>query len=89
MSAKSNKSVKNISRVEVTHISQHGLWVLIDQREYFLAYAKFPWFLKASIFEIHQVSLVSARHLRWEQLDVDLSLSILENPEKYPLIAKF
>ena len=29
---------------EVTNISAHGLWLLIDGREIFLPFDEFPWF---------------------------------------------
>jgi hypothetical protein len=34
------------------------------------------------------VQLLHSEHLYWPSLDVDLSLSIIEHPEKYKLIAK-
>jgi hypothetical protein len=37
----------NTSQVEVGNIDQHGLWLLVDDREYFLPYDGFPWFRKA------------------------------------------
>ena len=32
------------SDVEVTNISTHGIWLLVDEREFFLSYEDFPWF---------------------------------------------
>lgn len=34
------------------------------------------------------VRLEFPEHRYWPELDVDLSLSILEEPEKYPLVSK-
>lgn len=79
---------KNILEVEVTNISAHGFWLFTGEKEYFLPYKDFPWFRKATIDEISDVIFLKEEHLFWEKLDVDLTLSMIENPEKYPLISK-
>lgn len=71
--------------VEVTHIDAAGIWVLVQQKEYFLSHQEFPWFRHARIDEILQVELVAPEHLRWPVLDVDFCLDSLEHPEAYPL----
>jgi hypothetical protein len=76
------------SQVEVTHISQHGVWLLANEVEHFLPFDQFPWFKNASIGQIHNVQLQSKEHLYWPDLDVDLSLSIIESPEKFSLVQK-
>ena len=85
---KSNVTGKSTSRVEVTNISKHGLWILIDEKEYFLPFSDFPWFRDARIAEIQDVKLQHPNHLYWPQLDVDLSTGILDNVESYPLTWK-
>jgi len=40
---------KNISEVEVTNISTHGIWLLSGDKELFLSYDQFPWFKDISI----------------------------------------
>ena len=85
---KSKKLGKNISETEVTNISKHGFWMLINGKEYFLAFKDFPWFREATISQITNVKLIHSQHLYWTDLDVDLELESLENLEKYPLIAK-
>ena len=72
---------------EVTNIEQHGFWILVDDRELFLAYADFPWFLNAPIRQILEVERPHADHLRWPQLDIDLKIDSIEHPENYPLKA--
>jgi hypothetical protein len=76
------------SQVEVTNISQHGFWVLLDGRERFLPFSEFPWFRRASIDEILGVELLSPKHLYWPELDVDLSVDSIDDPDRYPLVAK-
>ena len=75
------------SDVEVTNISQHGFWVLLDGEELFLAYENFPWFKKATIEELLSVERPSDNHLYWPQLDVDLSVDSIRDPAAFPLIA--
>jgi len=72
---------------EVTNISNHGLWVYSNGKEFFLSYDNFPWFKNKTIAEITKVELIGEGHLYWENLDLDLSLDSIEHPERYPLIS--
>jgi hypothetical protein len=85
---KSAKLGKHTSAVEVTNVSEHGFWLLIEGREYFLSFEQFPWFEKAAIGELCQVELPSSHHLYWPALDVDLAVESIENPERFPLVSK-
>lgn len=85
---KSSKHGKNTLRAEITNISAYGFWLYLDGKEYFLAFENFPWFKQATIEQITDVQLIHGSHLYWSQIDVDLSLNIIESPEKYTLIAK-
>ncbi len=80
-----SKPLGKSTSAEVTHISLHGLWLLVDEKEYHLAFADYPWFEAAKVIDIHQVELLHGEHLRWEALDVDLELSSLKAPDGYPL----
>ena len=73
--------------VEVTHISQHGLWILMNHQEWFLSYEDFPWFQLASVKSILNVEAVTPAHLYWPDLDIDLSLESIKHPERFPLKA--
>jgi hypothetical protein len=79
---------ENISRVEVGNIGQHGLWILVEDREYFLPYDDFPWFRKATVDQILNVELLHGDHLHWPDLDVDLTIDSLAQPEAFPLVYK-
>ena len=87
MKTKSKKPGQNTS-AEVSHISPHGIWVLIGGKEYFLPYSDYPWFADARLSEIHHLEILHGAHLRWPALDVDLELESLEHPAGYPLIDK-
>jgi hypothetical protein len=85
---KSQKNGKNISKPEITNVSQHGFWIFLNNKEYFLPFEKFPWFKDANISELTNIELLHKTHLYWPGLDVDLSIGIIEQPDKYKLIAK-
>ena len=52
---KSTKAGNNISDIEITNISQHGFWILVDEKEYFLPFESFLWFKNARIFDLYTV----------------------------------
>ena len=79
---------EKLLEVEVTHISKHGLWILVNNREYFLPYKEFPWFKKVPIEAILNVEQLTKGHLYWPDLDVDLSLDIIEHQERFILKAR-
>ncbi|HXD32787.1 MAG TPA: DUF2442 domain-containing protein [Pyrinomonadaceae bacterium] len=74
--------------VEVTNISQHGFWLLLEEKELFLSFANFPWFKGAPVSAILNVQLLNADHLYWPDIDVDLAVESLVHPEKFPLLSK-
>jgi hypothetical protein len=78
----------NISQVEVTNVSKHGFWLLLDDEELFLPFAEFPWFKDASIGTLLNVERPRPHHLYWPDLDVDLAVESIRHPEQFPLIAK-
>lgn len=75
-------------QAEVTHISKHGLWVLLGERELFMSFAHFPWFHNATVAAIQNVEWPHQRHLYWPQLDIDVSVESIEHPERFPLVAQ-
>jgi hypothetical protein len=76
------------SEVELTNVSRHGLWLLLDDDELHLAFADFPWFRNATIDQLADVQRPTANHLYWPQLDIDLSVESLRKPEAFPLISR-
>ena len=73
---------------EVTHISKHGLWLLIGDKESFLPFKTFPWFRDATVSAIQNVKLLNDQHLYWPDLDIDLAVESIERPERFPLVAR-
>ena len=77
-----------LSEPEVTNISKYGFWLLLEESEYFLPFAQFPWFRAASVASILNVERLHAEHLYWPDLDVDLELASIRSPKDYPLVAR-
>jgi len=73
---------------EVTNVTPHGFWLLIEGSEKFISFKDFPWFRDATIAELTSVEMPSAHHLYWPKLDVDLAVESLDHPERYPLVSK-
>ena len=66
------------SRTEVTNIDSMGFWLLVDEKEHYLSFEDFPWFMDSPVRE-------SEDHFFWPSLDVDLTLDMIDQPEAYPL----
>ena len=81
---KSSKPGINIS-VSVENITPFGIWLFVKEKEYFLSYEDYPFFENHTLHSIQNVQLIHGYHLYWPELDVDLEIDNLENPEKYPL----
>ena len=76
------------SVAEVTHVSKHGFWLLLGDEELLVPFVEFPWFRKATIEQLSDVEWPSENHLYWPQLDIDLSVESIRDPEAFPLKAK-
>ena len=75
------------SLAEVTHVSKHGLWLLLGDEELFLSFADFPWFKDATIGELCNIEYPTDNHLYWPSLDVDLAVESIRNPSAFPLVS--
>jgi hypothetical protein len=86
MNMKSEPLGRAPSDAEVTNISRHGLWLLVDDEELFLSFDEFPWFKEASVSAILNMERQGSDQLRWPALDIDLTLESIRHPERYPLV---
>lgn len=66
-------------------ISQKGIWILVNDQEFFLSFAEFPWFLKSTVEQIYNLELIHGKHLHWPEIDVDVEIDSLKAPGAYPL----
>ena len=78
---------KAILVVEVTNVSVHGFWLLLEGRELFLPFVTFPWFRNATIGQLVNVEAPRPDFLHWPDLDVDLHVDSILHPEDYPLVS--
>ena len=77
----------DILEVEVTNISAHGIWLLAHNNELFLSYDEFPWFKDQPVKSIIDVEEQSPNHFYWPTIDVDLTVEMIEHPDRFPLKA--
>ena len=80
-----NSSVK----AEIQNISNHGIWILINEEEFFMPYDDFPWFLKATVPEIYNFQFLDGHHLHWPDLDVDIDIDALKQASRGVSIKMF
>jgi len=78
---------KSTSAAEVTNVSQHGFWLLLDEEERFLPFEQFPWFAEASIAQLTNVERPLPHHLYWPDLDIDLHVESIDSPGSFPLVS--
>ncbi len=71
---------------EITAISAAGFWLLVSDREYFVAFADYPDFRRATVAQIYSMRRQGADHFHWPELDIDIELGALEQPERFPLV---
>ena len=69
---------------EVTGVTQKGLWLLVNNKEYFLSFEVFPMLAKIPVDKIFAIDFFPPEHLRLDEFDVDIELSSIENPDLYP-----
>ena len=81
----SSKTLGKNAAVEVTNISSSGVWLLAGDRELFMSYADFPWFKDVPVRQILNIEVPCVGHFFWPELDVDLTVEIIEHPERFPL----
>ncbi len=79
---------KSTSAAEVTHVSSHGVWILVQDEELFMSYQDFPWFKDQPLKAVLAVQEAANGRLYWPEIDVDLTIDIIRNPERFPLTAK-
>ncbi len=84
----SSRRGNHTSKCEILALSPFGIWLLFHHREYFLSHRDFPWFRKSPVEAVMNVKALSPVHLYWPDLDIDLHVDSLEDPKRYPLIAR-
>ncbi len=80
--------ISTSSKNEVTNISAIGFWVIINDKEFFIAFSEYPMFKTMPAQDIFDFQLLSPNQLYWEKYDIDIELSALKEPESFPLVFK-
>ncbi len=88
MKTKSTLLGTRTSPSPVTSIGSAGFWVLVNDKEYFVPFADYPVFKKATVEQIFRVQQTGPGQYHWPDLDADIELDALESPEHYPLVWK-
>jgi len=74
--------------LEVTNVSKHGFWLLLGDEELFVPFSEFPWFKDAPVAKLANVERPQPHHLYWPDLDVDLAVDSILQPELFPLVSR-
>jgi hypothetical protein len=77
-----------ISAVEITNISPHGIWLLLGDEELLMDFEHFPWFRSATIAQLTRVERPSPNHLYWPDLDIDVAVESMRQPDAFPLVSR-
>jgi hypothetical protein len=72
-------------KAEVRMVTPEGLHLAVEDKEYFAAFAAFPYLAALPSSQVFAVEYCGHGHIRWEAADIDLHTDILARPEDYPL----
>jgi len=81
----SSKNGIDILEYEITNIEKFGVWLLADNKEYYIKFEDYPELKKATIEQLLNLKRISPTQFRWPDLDEDIELEALESPDKYVL----
>jgi len=70
---------------EVKMVTLEGLFLVVEDKGFFAAFADFPYLAALPSSQVFQVEYCGHGHIRWEEADIDLNTNILAHPEDYPL----
>ena len=68
----------NRADIEVTNVSQLGLWLLVGGRE--------P--VEVPVAQLLNVALPHPTHIYWPDLDIDLSVQSIDSLARFPLVSR-
>ena len=57
------------STVELSNVSPHGLWLLVDERELYLPFDAFPWVRDATFAQLARIERPARGPLTREAID--------------------
>jgi hypothetical protein len=74
--------------VEITNIDMQGIWLLMNDKEFFLPFERFPEFRDATVGEIHNVRMEGDGELHWPDLKLRLPVTSIGIPTLIPVLAE-
>ena len=74
----------DILEYEVTNIEKFGFGLYNAGRAYFIDYESYPEFQNVPVKSILNIQKKDPDQFHWPDLDIDIELNALKNPEKYP-----
>jgi hypothetical protein len=81
----SSKNGTGTLEYEVTNIERYGIWLLADDKEYYIKFDDYPLLKKATVEQILNVQKTGPSQYRWPDIDEDIELEALDNPDKFVL----
>ena len=81
----SSKNGTGTLEYEVTNIERHGIWLLAEDKEYYIKFEDYPSLKKATVEQILNVQKTGPGQFRWPDIDEDIELEALDNPDKFIL----
>jgi hypothetical protein len=87
MSGKTTLRNEHKTKNQITNIKQDGFWFLTDDGEFFVSFEKYPAFEHATVAQIFNFR-ESFGDFHWDELDIDIELRALKEPEHFPLVHK-
>src|ERR1035437_5236118 len=69
---------------EVKMVTSEGLYLVVEDKGYFAAFADFPYLAALPSNQVSNVEYCGHGHIRWNDADIDLHTKILAHPEDYP-----
>lgn len=76
------------SGVEVAHVSSHGFGLMLGDEELAVPFAEFAWFKQVTIEQRQKVERPTPGHLYWPDLDIELAVESIRNPDACPLVSR-
>ena len=81
----SSKNGTDTLEYEITNIERYGIWLLADDREYYIKFEDYPSLKKATVEQILNIHRTGPGQFRWPDLDEDIELEAIDYPEKFIL----
>jgi len=66
-------------------ITRLGILVERSGQQFLIPFEQYPQLTKATVEQVFRGRLIGSRHLRFDELDIDIDLLSASHPEQFPL----